>query len=203
MFFKDIERRRVMRRCAMKTPLFILALLVSCSLFADIPRIELTYQHNIAFPDTYALLEKQLEAISQVRDVRLNPETAVATLRWKPNEAFVYAPLDYATRSVGLYLQAIVLTVRGTVEEANLLYQFRSLGDNTLFTLLGPPDVGPGQVAARETTWGRKLTETQKKKLQEAKKQDLVITVTGELLAPTRYSQFYLVIDTISLPQSP
>jgi len=177
-------------------------MLAASPLFADLPLIRLQYQQGVEFPSSYALLEKQLKAIPQILDVQLDQNTAVASIRWKPNVPFSFSQINLASRSAGANLDNVLVTVRGTVEEVGTSYQIRSLGDNTIFKLLGPYETGPGQVAARETTQGRKLTPEQKQKLQAAQAENLVITVTGSLLNPTRYLELYLDIEKISLPTS-
>ena len=89
------------------------------------------------------LLAKQFRRISGIQDVSISPQQGLVTLKYAPNAAFAFQPINVAVRTVGPNLEWIQLTVRGTVEVSGNRAILTSIGDNNRFQIIAPGQQSP------------------------------------------------------------
>ncbi|MCB1111918.1 MAG: cation transporter [Chlamydiales bacterium] len=186
----------------MKTvKLFIIMMILSTSpIMAEIERVTIRWKPAFCPASCAQGLEKSLSGIREVAEVNVQLEAGQANLRWKPNQKFSYDQINRAMRMIGVSVQEINVSVRGTIEHSSREVELVSLGDNTRFTLLSPIQPTVDQSVARNNPESYQLTESTRERLIAAEKDDRIITIQGPLFEPFRAPPLYLIIQQAQIP---
>lgn len=89
-------------------------------------------------------LAMALRKVRGVREVLLEPYVGTATLLWRPDYPFSYAPLMLASGEAGVWFEETWIEAHGVILPAGKGFAFRSTGDRTRFALMGPVAYIPG-----------------------------------------------------------
>jgi hypothetical protein len=146
------------------------------------------------------LLERQLNSITGVANLTIDPRAGAATLEWKPNVSFNYAPINIATRAAGIRVSDARIRVRGTISHDNANVYISSLGDNTRFNLLGPINPIPGHYIVQSNIASHPLPLKMRDELLLAEAKNQMVTVEGPLFEPLRYV-LAIVVEQVQYPE--
>lgn len=176
--------------------LFIL-LFVS-SLQAEIEQISFTWRAAECQAGCDTLLKKELGKIYGVSEVQVDLAAGQATLKWKPNVAFSFYPINTAIRMVGPHMRNLRAKVRGKIKHDTNNVKLISEGDSTEFYLINPVIPVANQYVETHSVFNRSLTPDLKKQLidSEAKKQ--IVTIEGPIFEPYRSPPLQLVVENLS-----
>jgi len=164
--------------------------------WGEVEEIVLRWQSGICQQQCRQYVVERLEKVEQVTEIRVEGDSA--TLRWRPNSRFSYTPIDRAMRLVGINIDRISLTVRGTVKSTPRGIYLQSIGDGTEFLLIGPLNIEPGKAPARGNIKSHRLSEAREKQLLEAEREHRTLTVRGPLFQPERRPALNLIIESLN-----
>ncbi len=183
---------------------FILAL---CGLFcftkhlsAEIELVTIKWPPGICTESCRLGLEKKLRTMNDVAEVVVTD--VQATLRWKPNHRMVYSSLENTMAMIGVSMDELQITVRGTIKQMGKEIKLISIGDNTEFTLLGPVQIDKNNAPILENPQTLKLSEETRQKFIAAEKQFKVVTVQGPFFEPERAPPYYIIAEKIQISPS-
>lgn len=193
-----------------KNKLFYYALIASVSflnpLVAEIETVVLKWDQGFCSRSCALGLERQLTAIRDVAEVKLDAPQDQATLRWKPNARFAFDPIDRATRQIGVPFGSdtneIMITVRGTIRHTNREVTLISIGDGTVFTILSPPSSATGQSAILNNIQTLTLSPDTRRELILAEEEFKIVTISGPLFQPERSPPNFIVAQQVNIPKS-
>ncbi|MBA3957486.1 MAG: hypothetical protein H0X51_03705 [Parachlamydiaceae bacterium] len=148
-------------------------------------------------------LAKQFYLIKGVSNVQIDQGAGQAILTWKPDQIFTFAPINTAMSMIGLAINNIQIKVRGTVRHDDRTVTLVSIGDGTLFQLIGPVMPSPSQYVIQYNTGSRTLPPHLREELLEGEAGSQVAMIEGPLLMPERSPPLQLVIERLqfSKPQ--
>lgn len=170
---------------------------------AQIEQVTFTWQTPLCPVSCEQALNKQLSKINGVAQVSIPPGSGSALLVWKPNVAFSFFPLNAATRMVGIRIHDVHLKVKGTIDGGNnTSLRLRSVGDNTVFNLISPPQAPLATDAvALYNPQAYPLSPTVREQLAEPQRVRKPVTIEGMLLEPERGPPLYLVVEKVTLDE--
>lgn len=163
-------------------PLF---LALGFCLNAEIERVVIGFNKDLCNEKCMLLLKNEFGKLDLVNSVSVAP--GQVNLGWKPNERFDFRKVDARMRFVGVGMDNIAVSVRGTVSGEGAKWYITSLGDETRFQLLNPPQPSANSYIEYNNISMYKLLPEVQDQLAEAKRNDQIVTATGFLLAPWRY----------------
>lgn len=179
------------------------SLAVALPLAAEVEQIVVTWTAQLCEHGCQASLYKYFQAIRGVADVDINGPNGTATLRWKPNQRFSYAPIDAAMRMVGPSIRDIRVKVRGTINRRGRSFSILSLGDNTSFELLGIPlPHMRNDTAIENSLYTREMDPQRFNQLQAAQQAADTVVIEGPLFEPWRSPTLRLVVQSMTVVSS-
>lgn len=182
----------------MKAIRWLAMLFLPLTLHAEISKVSVKWLNPIICQDGCVKeMSKQFGTMNGAAEVIINQGNGQVDVRWKPRVAFSFAPINTAMRLVGPSINAVSVSVRGTVSHSGSTFVLDSLGDNTKFILLGPVDPSMTKYTVVHNTDNRPLSEEIKLKLLEAEKNFQVVQIDGPLLDPWRYQVLYLIVEKL------
>lgn len=167
---------------------------------AEIQQVTITWTANLCRSECLRNLHDQLQNIPSVRDVRINEGAGKAFIFLKPNAPFSFAPFNQAMQLVGLSIVDIRVRAKGPIVNQGQDFILLSSGDNTPLTLINPviPERNNYVVQYNAGAVNRRLSPTNIKKLEDARKSREIATIEGPLFLPERSPPLLLVIEQIS-----
>lgn len=181
---------------------FILAvlLLIANSINGEVISVTLKWDPLVCFASCNTQLAQQFQKIPGVADMRFNPDMGQVTLIWKPNMPFSFAPLNNALRYVGPKLLGNTISIRGTIERRGNDYYIRSLGDNTLFQLLGALKYEQNRYTIEHSVYNHPIEGNTKMQLDDAMLKHKIAKVDGYLFEP-QWMTLRVVITNMNFEQ--
>lgn len=168
-------------------------------LHAEIQEVTITWTAQECLGSCAQGLYAQFKKIPAVSEININQSAGRATLKWRPNAPFSYQSIDTAMRLIGLYINNIKVSVRGTVvHDSPTTFRVLSIGDHSSFTLLSVPTAAPNQYVVQNNVQNRTLPPSTINQLLQAQQNNQTVTVSGPLFEPWRSPPVYLIIEHIS-----
>lgn len=155
------------------------------------------------------LVQQAFLRLPGVTQVNVNPIQGQAFINWPLGQSFSFPALYAAMSFVGLAMDEIRISVRGTISYNGRYAYLTSLGDGTAFLLLGPVVPNPREFVDTTSPDNRPLPPGTLAQLLEAAQAGLPVTITGPLFQPERSPPLPLMIVTERikvdqpLPQGP
>lgn len=175
--------------------------LIAGSLRAEIVQVQVAWEPLRCTLSCAQLLAAQLQKVPGVALITMNVQSGYAQLQWKPGFPFVYANIHAATQAVGLgtgYRNNIHVTVRGLISFQQNTAILTSIGDNTVFYLLGPYTPLPNQTSASYFNISNyALSPALVQQLYAGAQQNSTAVIEGALFAPWRYPNNMLIIESL------
>lgn len=147
------------------------------------------------------LLDRSLRAIAGVTDVQINASAGIGEIHWQPQVPFSYVALNLAVRGAGIRPADVRLQVNGTIVGQGESIYLSSLGDNTLFLLLGPTRYEPGRYTIASNIANHPLSPALKMRLLAAQEQGQIVIIEGPLFEPnTARASLSLITEQVKIP---
>jgi len=177
-----------------------LIILVQGSIQAEIQNISLKWTAGQCNNGSCSnIFSQQFARIQGVSEFNINLPQGQATLHWKPGFKFTYGPINTAMALVGLSLNDIHVTVKGTItHDAKGNFTLTSLGDGTIFVLMNPIKPAKDQYVEQFSPYNRSLTPELQTQLIAGQTEQKIATITGALFQPERSPPLQLVIEDLS-----
>ena len=184
--------------------IFYIIVTFTCTLplFSEIEQITLRWLPGICKDACLNDLEKRLLTLTDIAEIKIQGSQNQVTLRWKPKRSYNYRELDAAMRYVGIRVDEVFVTVRGTLKHDNRQVILESLGDNSTFIILSPIALQPGQIAAEHNIESHQLQPATRAQLIQAENEFKIVKIEGALLLPERVQPMYLIASKIIIPAS-
>lgn len=194
----------------MKTKLFrksIFSCLLFCgsiysSLQAEIESITIKWTALECQQSCIAGLEKQFRNINGVADVVMNQPAGMATLRWKPDVALTFPPINTAMSMIGLSINILRVKVRGTISHDAKTVTLNSLGDNTRFLLMSPVTPKRYEMVEEFNPETHVLTPAQREQFLRAQDADQIAIVEGPIFEPERSPPLKIIVENVKFVQA-
>lgn len=170
------------------------------SLSAEIQSVVIKWNAALCLDVCIPGIERNLQSIQSVTDIRINARAGIAEMGWKPNYPFSFAPFNLATRSVGIRLSDLRLRVQGTIAHDVEGVYLVSLGDNTRFRLIGPIQPLAGRYVVQSNIASHPMPADLQQKLLDAEAQNTIVTVEGPLFEPFRYTNT-IISEQVKFPK--
>lgn len=180
---------------------FIFLTFLFGSICAEIVNVNIQWQSQTCPLTCAQNLASQFQKIPGVAEIVMNTKGGYANLRWRPGVPFYYAQIKGAMQAVGSGIDDIRIKVRGTLRFEKQTVSLTSLGDNSVFYLLGPLIAGQGMTVYNSLE-NHQLSKETLARLVEGYQQNRIAVVEGPLFQPWRYPYLWLVIDTLQFVQS-
>lgn len=180
------------------------AVCLSLSTFvaAEVQMVLITWTPQICQEGCAQGLQEYLSQIPQVSNVAVNMASGSATLEWKKNQPYSFAPINFATRVIGipriLYAR---MRVRGTIQHSQGIYNIISTGDNTPIRLLSPIQPQPGQYTIQTSIDSHPLTPEMQQRLKEIELKRQTVIIDGTIFEPVRLTFPALIIESIKVEE--
>ncbi len=152
--------------------------------YAEIQSVTITWNEGICDERCGKLVQRRLEGINGVSRVVVSPGRAL--MYWKPDQKFSYVMIRRPTQLVGVSIDGMYVTVRGTVRRSGNKVTLTSIGDNTKFELTNAPAPKEGTYTQYSSSEMYKLLPEPLELFTKAQKNDQMVTASGFLLMPYR-----------------
>jgi hypothetical protein len=172
---------------------------------AEIQTVTLRWVAANCNPHCNQLLAQQFHRIPGVASINMNSTAGQMDVRWRPNFPLNFQQINVAFSNVGPSIQDFRVRVRGTVEMNGTQIFLRSIGDNTLFQLLGLPQAQPNQFVQVNSynPMNFPLNPGMRQQLLQAGSEHRVTVIEGPILAPERSPPWMLIIQNLQFVQTP
>jgi hypothetical protein len=154
---------------------------------SEVEQIVLTWNAFICQDMCIPLIERNFEAIREVRNLQINAPSGVAVMGWDPNYPFSYEPFRYASAAVGIHIDTMRIRVRGTISHDIDNVYLVSNGDDARFLLIGPLHPEPGRYVPNYSLDTHPLPPDIKDRLLEAERKGFTVVISGPLFMPSHY----------------
>jgi hypothetical protein len=168
----------------------------------EIEKVVLKWKPGFCTETCLIQLKRRLEAIPDVVEMKFQPSQNQATLRWEPNRKFSYRMIDTTMRSVGVSIQELFITIRGTISHKRNVVSIQSLGDGTEFILLSPITIYKGDAAVEKSIESHMLKPNTSQALITAENAEKIVTIEGPLFEGHRAPPLFLIAERIAIPPS-
>lgn len=183
--------------------LLLLYLIPTVELKSEIQNVRLQWTPGQCNEGCINLLSRVLPQMVGVSSVNINAPVGEATLYWKPNYKFAYKDIDYNFRRVGLANRDTYIKVRGTIRHRPDYVELVSIGDNTVFKLLGSMLASSSEYVIKHNPLSYPLAPELKLQLLQWEEENKIITIAGQLYDPYRYYYSnYLIINHIDVEKT-
>lgn len=145
-------------------------------------------------------LDRQLHSIKDVAEIKFEGTNNQATLRWRPDRHFSFTPIDNAFRYVGVDMNEIFVTVRGTITSTHRDVTITSLGDNSKFILLSPLRTNPAEAPMPNNIQSYALKPETREQLLPTESIYQIVTAEGSLFEPERSPPNLLILEKVTIP---
>ncbi len=166
-------------------------------LLSEIQKVEIKWQNANCSLACAQNIGQQLRAVAGVAEAQINLAGGQANLRLIPNYPFSLRLINVALGRMNVTADSIRVKVRGILQFTGNSYYLISIGDNTIFNLLGPIDHQAGQ-----TTNYNKLTTPLNPYLQshllDGIKNNRVTLVEGHIINPHGLPPLSLIIEQLT-----
>lgn len=179
--------------------LLLLFLFFCCEASAEVVEVVIRWKPGFCSDSCLVLLERRLGENEQVDKVIFQASQSQAILRVKRDKRFSFRSIDATMRSVGVKLNEIFVTVRGSVKESGNTLSLVSLGDGTEFLLLSPIAIRPGEAAVEKNIESHMLQPAMESALLKAKSEERSVKIEGPLFEPERAPPLFLIIKNIAI----
>ncbi len=183
---------------AMKFLFTLFAFFLFHPINAEIQSVQLRWTTGFCNTSCMQLLAKYLSQMPGVAGVNMNLQLGEAVLNWQPNAPFSLLTISNTVARVGVFMDNIHVTVRGTLQARGNTFYLVSIGDNTAFILLGPLEIVPGKAISPYSIQSYPLTPYLVSELTQAMQNNLVALVEGSLNIWQGTQTLYLSIDKLS-----
>jgi len=169
---------------------------------SEIEKIVLKWKPGFCSESCLVDLERKLNSIPDIAELKFQGAQSQATIRWKPNRSFSYGAIDRAMRYVGVNLREIFITVRGTIDHTTKEVTVESLGDNTKIILLSPITITSGEAAVEKNIQSHRLKRETRSQLVNAEDDEKIVKIEGPLFEPERSSPLSMIVERVTIPPS-
>lgn len=177
-----------------------LFLFFPCFLSAEIELLTVKWvPQQCALPSCVENVISQFRRLSGTAELVVSQNDGQATVRWKPYSPFSYTSLIAAMSATGLRPREIRLRVRGTIVRSSNAFFLRSLGDNTMFVLLGPAQASMTKNIPQNSLDSYPLSLEMQQQLLDAEQNFIVTVVEGPLFTALRQRDIYLIVNSLTL----
>lgn len=170
------------------------------AIYAQVEKVTITWRGILCEKICMSQLEGQFRRIPGVENVTMY--TGQADLKWRANFPFAFSPINTAMELLGITINDIRVTVRGTLQHRNDQVTLISSGDYTRFELLNPVKPQYGQ-APQYNTAARSITRPLLQELIDGEVQGKIAIIDGPLLFPERSPPLTLVVDRLTFSNPP
>lgn len=178
---------------------FALVLIANFALNSEIEKVRLTWQPESCRGSCGDLIKKNFQKIKGPEDVQVFLEQGYAELYWAPGESFSYRMVKRPMQRVGVGLDFIYVTARGTISSQSKRLKLSSIGDSTSFTLISPANAELQRTGSRKNLRARSLNKEHRKILEDALKNKQLVKISGVLFQPHRSPPLVLEIHNLSV----
>jgi hypothetical protein len=137
----------------------------------------------------------QFRRLGGTAELIVSQQGAQASVRWKPYAPFRVDAIVAVMSSAGLRSSDIRVRVRGTIMRSGRALVLRSLGDNTMFILLGPAEASMTRYVPENSLDAHPLSPEMTQQLLAAERDSVVTVIEGPLFTPMRQAGIYLIIE--------
>lgn len=183
--------------------------LLSCSILslytsyahAEVEKIILKWNSAVCQRSCVEGLLSQLNRIPGVAEAKMSGGAGVLEIRWKPDHPFSYYPIKTAMQMIGLHIDDLRLTVRGTLSHSANQVFLNSLGDSSRFVLMSPTRPGTNRYVESKSLYTHELSPDLRAQLMEKENTNTVVTVEGPLFEPEQRSPpYFLIVESLRFP---
>lgn len=182
--------------------LFLIGMMFFSTSYAEIVKVNVQWQAETCAMGCAQGLAAQFQKVPGVAQINMNQSGGYAELRWKPGFPFNYSAIKSAMQAIGPGIRDIRVKVRGTLKFEKQTVSLTSLGDNTVFYLLGQLNVKEGQTSVYYSLESHQLSQDMVARLAEGYKQQRIAVIEGPLFEPWRYPYLWLIVDQLQFVQS-
>ena len=185
----------------MKLFISLLTLMFCHALSAEIQQVRLRWNPAFCNAGCGQSLARNLASVPGVAAVNMNQPAGQADLPWLAGMQFSLNTLNLAVSRTGVFINTIGMRVRGTIRIRGNAFSLVSLGDNTLFSLIGPLQVQPGRLISIDAFSMQSFPMSQQlvAQLTQAMQNNLTVIVDGFLNFWLGTQLLYLSVQTVSV----
>ncbi|QLH36935.1 MAG: hypothetical protein HWD61_12995 [Parachlamydiaceae bacterium] len=147
-------------------------------------------------------LEQQFRRIQGVTNVKINGDQAQADLAWSPNAPFSFRAIEGAMAFIGLSMNDLRVTVRGTVRHDERSVILTSTGDLSQFVLMSPPPMSFNMYVEVNSPLNRELTPQVRSILLAAEQNQQTVVISGPLFHPETSPPLFLTVESVNVVQN-
>lgn len=186
----------------------LIALALSLAFFtfagAEIQNVTLRWIPGGCTTGCNQMLGQRFQMIPGVASINVNPPAGQMDVRWKPNFPLNFQPINAAFSSVGPSIEEMRVKVRGTLQSNGKQFFLISIGDNTMFQLLGFPQAQPNQyIPLSYNPINYPLSPSMIQQFNQAAAQNQITIIDGPILAPERSPPWMLIVQNVQFVQAP
>ncbi|MEC7840465.1 MAG: hypothetical protein VX777_10545 [Chlamydiota bacterium] len=170
--------------------------------YSEIEKVVIKWKPGFCSEACLVDLERRLNTISDIAEIKFQGAQNQVTIRWKPNKRFNYNTIDRTMRYVGVNIHEIFVTIRGTITHTSKEVMIQSIGDDTTFTILSPITIKPGDAAVEKNIQSHKLKLDTRNQLAEAEEANKIVKIEGPLFEPERSPPLYMIAERVTIPPS-
>jgi hypothetical protein len=180
----------------------ILSLCVT-NLAAEVISVRLKWNDVACARDCRNNIQSIIQRVKGVSSLAIDPGFGEATIGWDPNVPFSLDAITTPIRSYGVRLDAINISVRGTISHDSMNVYLVSSGDRVRFLLLGPTRVeapGTNRYVMERSAANHPLGDAMKAQLLDAENKKQVVTVDGQMFNVEQHT-LNIVISSVKYPK--
>jgi len=176
-----------------------LTLLVINKVHGEVIEVTVTWNNIACNVSCAQLLEKRFKAMNQIEEVRVNPSSGIANLKWKPESPFSYSSVKSNMQMVGVGVNDIRVKVRGKARKQGRNVALFSIGDNTRFVLISPEIPQARRYTSLANPYLRELSPDLRESILREAQQDKIFVIEGTLYQPARSPPLHLIVERINI----
>jgi hypothetical protein len=168
------------------------------TLQAELQQVVVSWNPLICRGACPSLLTGKLQAMGGLSGMQINAPAGLAQLNWSPNASLNLPAIYVAFRSIGLQLENVHVRVKGKIVKNQQNFFLVSTGDHSLFQLIGPTLLQPGQYRVNRNISTHPLPVAIQQQLSDAQAKQLSVSIEGSLFEPDRYA-LILIVEQIKV----
>lgn len=175
----------------------MIAMLCPISLFSEIQQVTIKWIPMQCQASCMKGLEAAFRKIPGVTAINMNQPGGQAELQWRPNAILAMGPINAAMSSIGLSIEDIRVRVRGSIVHDDRDVYIVSLGDSTMFKLMGPLVPKPNQYTMNSSVYNRPLSPQMRDELLQAQADGKLAVLTGPLFESERSPPIMVIVESL------
>ena len=163
----------------------LLLFAIGNKLFAGVEEVQITWNAFKCLATCAPLIERNLNSIGSVSDVRIDAQSGTAFMKWDSTTPFSYEPFRLAASAAGIRIRQMRIRVSGKITHEADQFYIHSDGDNSRFLLLGPIKTEPGRYIPNYNFETHPLTTQDQQKFFKAELNGSTVVISGPLYIPS------------------